>query len=119
LGAILLGLPVGGTIYGPVAWHAHEMLFGYAVAALSGFLLTTIPNWTGRLPVSGRSLLALLLLWLTGRLAMAMPNGPGIVIVGTLDSAFLVVLAAVVAREVLAGKNWRNLKIVLVVSLLA
>jgi uncharacterized protein involved in response to NO len=119
LGAIVWGWPAGGAVYGPVAWHAHEMLFGYATAALAGFLLTTIPNWTGRLPVSGFSLLGLVLLWLAGRLAMAVPDGLGAVAAGAIDSAFLIVLAAVAAREILAGRNWRNLKIVVVVSLLA
>jgi uncharacterized protein involved in response to NO len=50
--ALTIGVPIGGD-YGGAAWHAHEMLFGYSSAALAGFLLTAIPNWTGRLPVSG------------------------------------------------------------------
>jgi len=40
----------------PVAWHAHEMMFGFALAAVGGFLLTAIPNWTERDPVAGRAL---------------------------------------------------------------
>ena len=52
IGALGLGWEVGGD-YGMLNWHAHEMLFGYASAALAGFMLTAIPNWTGRLPVSG------------------------------------------------------------------
>ncbi|TJX47211.1 MAG: short-chain dehydrogenase, partial [Mesorhizobium sp.] len=54
----------------PVDWHIHEMLFGYLPAILTGFLLTAIPNWTGRLPVQGLSLLALVVLWLAGRVAV-------------------------------------------------
>src|SRR5215469_17630713 len=50
--------------YGVVAWHAHEFLFGYIAAVMTGFLLTAIPNWTGRLPLQGMPLLALFLLWL-------------------------------------------------------
>ncbi|HEV7435283.1 MAG TPA: NnrS family protein, partial [Pseudorhizobium sp.] len=53
--ALTIGVPIGGD-YGGAAWHAHEMLFGYSSAALAGFLLTAIPNWTGRLPVSGTPL---------------------------------------------------------------
>lgn len=117
--AILWGWPVGGVTHGPAAWHGHEMLFGYTVAALAGFLLTTIPNWTGRLPVSGRPLLGLVLLWLAGRVAMAVPDGIGGLAAGVIDSAFLVVLAAVALREIVAGRNWRNLKIVAVVGLLS
>ena len=51
-------------------WHAHEMIFGYAAAVVAGFLLTAIPNWTGRLPVCGGPLAALVTLWLAGRVAM-------------------------------------------------
>src|SRR6476469_4312822 len=60
IGALSGYWDVGGP-EGPVAWHAHEMLFGYAAAALCGFILTAVPNWTGRLPVSGVSLLGLVL----------------------------------------------------------
>ena len=51
----------------PLAWHAHELLFGYAIAVVAGFLLTAVPNWTGRLPVVGWPLVGLLSLWLAGR----------------------------------------------------
>src|SRR5690349_5489710 len=52
IGALAGQWSIGGS-YGALNWHAHEMLFGYASAALAGFMLTAIPNWTGRLPVSG------------------------------------------------------------------
>jgi uncharacterized protein involved in response to NO len=102
----------------PVAWHAHEMVFGYLGGVIGGFLLTAIPNWTGRLPVTGAPLLGLFSLWTFGRLAMILPmwQGPGVMIA---DSAFLVVFAAVVWREVLAGKNWRNLPVAIMVTVLA
>lgn len=54
----------------PVDWHVHEMLFGYLPAIVTGFLLTAIPNWTGRLPVQGPPLLALVVLWIAGRAAV-------------------------------------------------
>src|SRR5215831_576072 len=69
---VWLALYVHG--YGPqgvlpaMLWHAHEMVFGYGLAAVAGFLLTAIPNWTGRLPVRGTPLAALALLWLAGRI---------------------------------------------------
>ena len=69
IAAIVGGLPLGGD-YGAVAWHAHEMLFGFGSAVLSGFLMTAIPNWTGRMPLAGRPLVALASVWLAGRLAM-------------------------------------------------
>ena len=45
--------------FDPLAWHTHEMLFGFVMAAVAGFLLTAIPNWTGRLPVKGWPLILL------------------------------------------------------------
>ncbi len=87
----------------PILWHGHEMVFGFGVAAVAGFLLTAIPNWTGRLPVRGWPLAVLALLWLSGRIAMLVPGA------ALLDLAFLAALVAVVARELLAGRNWRNL----------
>lgn len=69
IGALTAGWEVGGD-YGRLNWHAHEMLFGYTSAALAGYMLTAIPNWTGRLPVSGLPLLGLVAVWLTGRLTM-------------------------------------------------
>ena len=105
--------------YGWVAWHAHAMLFGYVSAIMAGFLLTAIPNWTGRLPVRGGPLMALFLLWLAGRAALIFVDQIGLVPAVTIDASFLVVLALVILREIVAGKNWRNLKTVLLVSLLA
>jgi uncharacterized protein involved in response to NO len=110
IGAVAFGWDIGGS-YGALNWHAHEMLFGYASAALAGFLLTAVPNWTGRLPVSGPPLLGTVLLWLTGRATMAVPDLLGTVPSIVLESCFLPVMAAIAAREILAGKNWRNLKI--------
>src|SRR5690606_10444483 len=57
------------TASAPLVWHAHEMLFGFVAAAVAGFMLTAVPNWTGRKPLSGLKLLGLFLLWLAGRIA--------------------------------------------------
>ena len=99
-------------------WHVHEMLFGYLAAVVAGFLLTAAPNWTGRLPVTGRPLALLFGLWAAGRLAMLLQArlGP---LAALIDVLFLFALAAVVWREVLAGRNWRNLPVCGLVSLLA
>jgi uncharacterized protein involved in response to NO len=56
--------------FSPLDWHIHEMIYGYVAAAVAGFLLTAIPNWTGRLPVSGWPLGLLALLWVAGRAAI-------------------------------------------------
>ena len=50
-----------------MSWHIHEMLFGFVMAAVGGFLLTAIPNWTSRAPVAGMPLAVLVALWLLGR----------------------------------------------------
>lgn len=110
IGALTFGWDVGGS-YGALNWHAHEMLFGYTSAALAGFMLTAIPNWTGRLPVSGLRLLGLVALWLAGRAAMAMPDTLGVVPSVVIDAGFLPVMAIIAGREIVAGKNWKNLKI--------
>jgi uncharacterized protein involved in response to NO len=110
-----LTLPI--QIY-PLDWHAHELLFGFLPAALAGFLLTAIPNWTGRLPVTGSRLLLLVLIWWLGRAAMLSSAFVGAGAASALDLLFLVSLIFVAGREVLAGKNWRNLRVLLLVALL-
>lgn len=97
-------------------WHAHEMVFGYLGGVIAGFLLTAVPNWTGRLPVTGASLASLFSLWAAGRIAMLTPSLG--VIAAFIDSAFLFVLAGVIAREVIAGKNVRNLPVCVLVTIL-
>ncbi|WP_417484374.1 NnrS family protein [Maricaulis salignorans] len=96
--------------------HAHEMLYGYLAAIICGFSLTAIPNWTGRAPVAGNGLAALFGLWVAGRIAVLAFDG---MIAALVDIAFLFVLAAVAFREVMAGKNWRNLPVVALLTLFA
>jgi uncharacterized protein involved in response to NO len=103
------GVAIIAPPYGMPLWHMHEMVFAYGSAVLSGFLLTALPNWTGRPPVSGAPLMALFALWLAGRIVMAVAIDP--VIAGWIDAAYLPVLAAMAAREIIAGKNWRNLMV--------
>jgi uncharacterized protein involved in response to NO len=107
------------TAFSPRDWHVHEMLFGYVPAIIAGFLLTAIPNWTGRLPLQGRPLLVLLLTWVAGRVVVLLSGEIGWLAAAVIDVAFLALMAAAVAREVMAGKNWRNLKIVALLGLLA
>jgi uncharacterized protein involved in response to NO len=106
------------TYFEPLAWHRHEMLFGYLGAVIAGFLMTAIPNWTGRLPIAGARLAGLAGLWVAGRIALLFSAWTGPVPAIGLDVGFLAVLAFVAAREVLAAKN-RNLPVVVAVSLFA
>jgi uncharacterized protein involved in response to NO len=105
--------------YGVIAWHAHEFLFGYIAAVMTGFLLTAIPNWTGRFPLQGKPLLALFVLWLAGRAAMLAVDEIGTIAAAIVDCAYLVTLTAVITREIVAGSNWRNLRVGVLVALTA
>ncbi|HEX2724403.1 MAG TPA: NnrS family protein [Beijerinckiaceae bacterium] len=107
------------TAFTPRDWHVHEMLYGYVAAVVTGFLLTAIPNWTGRLPLQGRPLLALLLVWGAGRIAVTLSAVIGPVIAMAVDLSFLLLVGAAAAREILAGRNWRNLKVLLVLAVLS
>lgn len=96
----------------PLDWHIHEMLFGYTSAVIAGFLFTAIPNWTGRMPARGWPLMALTVLWLAGRLAVAGAIGLGPVAVMVTDCAFMMAIGVMVTVEIVAGRNWSNLKVV-------
>ncbi|RWB26218.1 NnrS family protein [Mesorhizobium sp.] len=106
------------SVFAPVDWHVHEMLFGYLSAVVTGFLLTAIPNWTGRLPVQGLPLLALVVIWLAGRLAVFFSAEIGWVAAAVIDCTFLLAVAAAAAIEIVAGRNWRNLKVLAPVTVL-
>ena len=97
--------------YGAANWHSHEMLFGFASAVLAGFLLTAVPNWTGRLPVSGWPLAGLFALWCAGRAALLLTDVLGVAAAAVIDALFLPVLLGICTREVVAGRKWKDLKV--------
>ncbi len=101
-----LNLP---TAFDPASWHAHEFLFGYLGAVSAGFLLTAVPNWTGRLPIVGWPLGGLAALWLVGRAAVMVSAFLPPLLVALADLSFPLLLVAFLAREIIAGRNWRNL----------
>lgn len=111
-----LVLPI---LFAPRDWHVHEMLFGYVSAVVTGFLLTAIPNWTGRLPLQGASLGFLVVVWLAGRVAVIFSAPLGWLSVAVIDCAFLILVAGATAREIFAGNNWRNLKVLVPVTALS
>ena len=102
----------------PVVWHQHELLFGYVPAMVAGFLLTAVPNWTGRPALSGPPLVALFVLWVAGRLAIALSSQIGLVPAAIVTLAFLPVLLVLTVRELAAAKNKRNYMIAAILSLL-
>ena len=122
--AILVWLPVFfgelqlTSAFAPRDWHVHEMLYGYLPAVITGFLFTAIPNWTGRLPLQGTPLLSLALVWLAGRLAVTFSAETGWLVAMLIDASFLLLVALAAAREIVAGRNWRNLAVVVMVLLL-
>ena len=102
----------------PRDWHVHDMLFGYLPAVITGFLFTAIPNWTGRLPIQGKPLMALVAVWLAGRICVTFSAHTGWLVAMLVDASFLLLVAAAAAREILAGRNWRNLNVVILLLLL-
>ncbi len=114
----LAGAAVGPCGMAARDWHVHEMLFGYFAAAMSGFLLTAVPNWTGRLPIAGRPLLALLMLWLVARVA-AFFSCLAPWVAAIVDVSYLIVLAGLIWREIIAAGNRRNAAVAVLVSLVA
>jgi len=106
------------TALAPRDWHAHEMIYGFLPAVVTGFLLTAIPNWTGRLPLRGLPLLVLVLVWAAGRIAVATSAWTSWQVAAVVDLSFLILVAAAAAREVIAGKNWRNLRVIGIVGFL-
>ncbi len=106
------------TRFDPLTWHIHEMLFGFVLAAIAGFLLTAMANWTGRRPVSGALLGTLLGLWLLGRIASLASQYAPMWLAIAADLLFPLALTAVVAREIIAANNRRNFPIIAPIAIL-
>ena len=102
----------------PPVWHGHEMLFGFAVAVISGFLLTAAQNWTGIRMPSGPPLAALFALWLAGRASFLIPGLPPLM-VAAVDVAFLPALAIALALPVLRARQLHNYPFPLMLLVLA
>jgi uncharacterized protein involved in response to NO len=116
--AILFGWPGPPLAMSPLEWHAHEMFFGFAGAGVAGFLLTAVPNWTGKPPVKGWPLALLAVLWLAGRLVMIFGEPLGPAPVALVDLLFLVAVIGVAGSGVIAAGNRRNFPILGMLALL-
>ncbi len=111
------GLLIVADNFDILLWHQHEMLYGFIAAAITGFILTAIPNWTGRLPIKNKPLGFLVFLWIIGRIGFLTIAIIGAKVVALMDLPFLIVLVLVILREIVSGKNWRNLPVIILISL--
>ncbi|HNQ91866.1 MAG TPA: NnrS family protein [Alphaproteobacteria bacterium] len=108
-GGVYGGSGISQTLFGdPVLWHAHEMIFGFTVAIIAGFLLTAVANWTGGAPTRQAHLLVLSLLWLGGRVAINCADDLPLWFVAILDCSFLPVLAVSLSIPLVKSRNKRN-----------
>lgn len=94
---------------GGLWWHTHEMLFGFVCAIIMGFLLTAVQNWTSQKSINHGPLLALVLLWLSARLALLFPTVLPSWFISILDIAFVPIAAFFFIRPIIKVKLWRNL----------
>ncbi|MBR9970491.1 NnrS family protein [Magnetospirillum sulfuroxidans] len=112
VGGVSLDLPFAAAL-----WHGHEMVFGFAGAAIAGFLLTAVPNWTNSHHISGKPLMLLFFLWLAGRLAFTLSGFLPAVLVALVDLSFLPLLAMMMARPLLSAGKWRNIAFLPILAL--
>jgi uncharacterized protein involved in response to NO len=117
-----IGFLLGGWTlqlgWSPLHWHSHEMIYGLVPAAIAGFVLTAVTNWTSAPPLSGRGLLLLGLLWLAGRLAFWGMAWLPLWLVALIDLAFLPTLALYLGIILTRHRNRRNLVLVAILALL-
>ena len=118
VGAWLGYLPFPGMLGAPSWWHAHEMIFGFAGAAVGGFALTAVATWTNRPPVSGGPLLVLSALWLIARILFSLPSNSLLAPAIIADLGYGLLLFALMSREVISVRNERNYKVLLILGLL-
>ncbi len=117
VGAWLGYLPFPGMLGAPSWWHAHEMTFGFAGAAVGGFALTAVATWTNRPPVSGAPLLVLSVLWLVARILFSLPSPSLLAPAIIADLGYGGLLFALMSREVISAGNERNYKVLLILGL--
>ena len=113
--AVLFGYLPSDVLRDPLAWHRHEMLFGFAGAAMAGFALTAVPNWTGKLPIAGRPLLFLFAVWAVARLAPFVGYTTAMV-APFIGAIFYIMLAIILGREV-AHSSKRNVPVAMGIGL--
>jgi uncharacterized protein involved in response to NO len=110
-------LPRAAVLPG-ITWHAHEMIYGYALAVISGFLLTSVRNWTGVQTLHRAPLLVLALLWLLARLAPFLDHADALLAMAVLDLAFGVALSLALLYPIVKARQWSQLAVLSKVLLL-
>lgn len=111
-------LPILGAQVNPVLWHAHEMIFGYTMAVIAGFLLTAVRNWTGVTTYSGSWLIATLACWVVGRLAWYLPMDASLQLAAIADLVFMVLLVVGISLPVIQSRQWMQFGIIVKVTTL-
>jgi len=117
--SIYKGVLVTDNYYPTTYWHAHEMLLGYSVAVIAGFLLTAVKNWTGVQTVQGNQLLGLCLLWVYGRIVPFYSELIPDTLIALVDFSFIPTLAYFVAQPLIKSANYRNLFFIVLLLLMA
>lgn len=107
--AIFKGALAAENYFTPTYWHAHEMLLGYSVAVIAGFLLTAVKNWTDKPSLTGDKLAGLCFLWLYGRIAPFYAGLLPDILIALIDLSFLPVLAYHISKPIVEAQQYRNL----------
>ncbi len=89
-----------------ILWHSHEMIYGYSMAVIAGFLLTAVRNWTGVMTLNGAGLLALFMLWLAARILHFIPISQVTVITPIVDLLFMLLLIVAIAIPIIKVRQW-------------
>ena len=109
MGLFTFGWPIPLAGLPPVAWHAHEMIYGYSLAVIAGFLLTAVRNWTGRPTLDGVPLLLVFLLWAAGRIVPFLGGVTPLQVAAATDTLFIVALLVGTMRPVVQARQWGQL----------
>ncbi|WP_371374020.1 NnrS family protein [Thalassotalea aquiviva] len=111
---------LSATMYGgSLFWHKHEMLLGFVPAIMVGFLLTAVQTWTRVPSLHGKPLMALMFIWLMGRVLMLLPTHVPLLVIAVVDSLFLPLSACALAYPIIKVKLWRNLFFIPILLLMA
>ncbi len=118
MGIYVLGWTLQPKHFTPITWHAHEMIYGYSIAVIAGFLLTAVKTWTDVQTLNGYPLLSLFLFWIVVRLSPFFSGIASIEIVALMDNLFILFLIVAVAAPLLKVRQWRNISMIALLLLL-